>query len=192
MRWLTLYLRCRGIPTSAGAALTGVTVLWWLGHATDVPRLKLSIALLAVLVATVAFGPGLAGADPALDRTAGLAWLPRRAAHILAVMATAAVVSAVPALVGEPVAAVEFLVRNAAGVGGLLALGGVAWGAQWAWLLPVGWSLAVLLSGPASSPAYREVLTWMMQPAGTMSATATAVTIAFVGVVIHAAFGGRR
>ncbi|MFI7575936.1 hypothetical protein [Micromonospora sp. NPDC049497] len=192
MRWLTLYLRCRGIPTSAGAALAGVTVLWWLGQATDVPRLRLSIALLTVLVATVVFGPGLAGADPALDRTAALAWLPRRAAHILAVMATAAVVTTMPALVSEPVAAVEFLVRDAAGVGGLLALGGVAWGAQWAWLLPVGWTLTVLLSGPASSPAYREVLTWMMQPAGTTSATATAVTIAFVGVVTHAAFGGRR
>ncbi|MGB2572108.1 hypothetical protein ACPFP2_27225 [Micromonospora citrea] len=148
--------------------------------------------MLTVLVATVAFGPGLAGADPALDRTAALAWVPRRAAHILAVMATAAVVTAMPALVSEPLAAVALLVRDAAGIGGLLALGGVAWRAHWAWLLPVGWTLVVLLSGPASSPAYREVLTWVMQPAGNTLATATAVTIAVVGVVTHAAFGGRR
>ncbi|SCL14430.1 hypothetical protein GA0070616_0438 [Micromonospora nigra] len=192
MRWLALHLRCRGVPASAAAALAAATVLWWLGQATDVPRLRLSVALLTVLVATVAFGPGLTGADPALDRSAALAWLPRRAAHVLAIMATAAAVAAAPALVSDPLAAVALLVRDAAGFGGLLALGGVAWGAQWAWLLPAGWTLTVLLTGPASSPTFREVLTWMMQPPGTTSATVTAVAIGFVGVLAHAVLGGRR
>lgn len=191
MRWVTLYLRCRGIPTSAGAALAGATVLWGLGQATDVPRLRLTVALLTVLVATVVFGPGLAGADPSLDRTAALAWWPRRAAHLLAIMATATAVTTALSLTGEPLAA-ALLARDAAGFAGLLALGAVAWGAHWAWLLPVGWTLTVLLTGPAASPVHHEVLTWMMQPAGTASATVTAVTLAVVGVAAHAVFGGRR
>ncbi|NGM14091.1 hypothetical protein ENC19_16120 [Verrucosispora sp. CWR15] len=64
MRWLTLYLRCRGVPAAAGAAAAGVLVLWGLGQTAEESRLRLAVALLSTLVATVAFGPGLAGADP--------------------------------------------------------------------------------------------------------------------------------
>ncbi|MBQ1026109.1 hypothetical protein [Micromonospora sp. C95] len=191
MRWLTLYLRCRGVPAAAGAAAAGVLVLWWLGQTAEEPRLRLAVALLSTLVATVAFGPGLVGADPALERTAPLPWPPRRAAHILAVMAAATLIAAAPALTGEPLATAALMIRNTAGIGGLLAVGAV-WGAQWAWLLPVGWTLVVILSGPASGHLYQEILTWMLQPAATTSAAACAATIAVVGVVTHAVLGGRR
>ncbi|MEV0004765.1 hypothetical protein AB0H28_21135 [Micromonospora sp. NPDC050980] len=191
MRWLALHLRCRGVPAAAGAAVAGVVVLWWLGQAADEPRLRLAVALMSALVATVPFGSGLTGADPALERTAALAWPPRRAAHILAVMAAAAIIATVPALTSEPLATVGLTVRNTAGLGGLLAVG-AAWGAQWAWLLPVGWTLVVVLSGPVSGHVYQEVLTWMVQPLGTTSAAASATTIAVVGVLTHAVLGGRR
>ncbi|MEW2440544.1 hypothetical protein [Micromonospora marina] len=191
MRWLTLYLRCRGVLAAAGAAAAGVLVSWWLGQAADEPRLRIAVASLSALVATVAFGPGLTGADPELERTASLAWRPRRAAHLLAVMATAALISAAPVLTGEPLAKTALMIRDTAGLAGLLAIG-AAWGAQWAWLLPVGWTLVVVLSGPASGHAYQEVLTWMLQPAGTTSAAVSAATIAVAGVVTHAFLGGRR
>ncbi|MBQ1047473.1 hypothetical protein KBX50_03090 [Micromonospora sp. C51] len=191
MRWLTLYLRCRGVPAAAGAAAAGVLVLWWLGQTAEEPRLRLAVALLSTLVATVAFGPGLVDADPALERTASLPWPPRRAAHVLAVMATATLIAAAPALTGEPLATAALMIRNTAGLGGLLAVGAV-WGAQWAWLFPVGWTLVVILSGPASGHLYQEILTWMLQPAATTSAAACAATIAVVGVVTHAVLGGRR
>ncbi|MEG3632607.1 hypothetical protein [Micromonospora palythoicola] len=186
-----MYLRCRGVPAAVGAAAAGVLVLWGLGQTAEEPRLRLAVALLSTLVATVAFGPGLAGADPALERTASLPWPPRRAAHILAVMATATLVVAAPALTGAPLASVALTIRNTAGLGGLLAVGAV-WGAQWAWLLPVGWTLMVILAGPASGHLYQEILTWMLQPAATTSAAACAATIAVVGVVTHAVRGGRR
>ncbi len=141
MRWLTLYLRCRGVPAAAGAAAAAYSCCG-----------------------------GWARRRVVVDAAA-----PRR----LAVMASATLIAAAPALTGAPLATAALMIRNTAGLGGLLAVGAV-WGAQWAWLLPVGWTLVVILSGPASGHLYQEILTWMLQPAATTSAAACAATIAVV------------
>lgn len=56
---------------------------------------------------------GLGGQDLALDRTAAIRWVPRRAAHVLL---AGAVVAAVPLTVqtmGESMATTAFVVRTA-------------------------------------------------------------------------------
>src|SRR6266540_4551330 len=82
MRWLTLYQRSRSAPAALAAALGTIAALWWLHHAIDQPQPHPLLALLAAVTGTAAIAPGLAGADHDLDRTAAIAWLPRRAAHV--------------------------------------------------------------------------------------------------------------
>lgn len=197
MRLLALYLRSRAVPVAAAAAAVGAAAMWTVGQATDVRGLRLAVALLAILATVGPFGPGLVGADPELERTAAVAWPPRRAAHLAAVVLTAtglavAVGQAAAGRGGEPLAALEVMVRDTVGLGGLLALGAVTLGAQWAWLPPTAWILVVLLFGPASAPRYEQVLTWPMQPAGTASATVTAGALAAAGLLAYAFRGARR
>ena len=73
MRPLLLYMRSRHVPMAVAAAVGTVATLWALDRATD-HRAPDLLGLLAVLTATVAAGPGLAGPDVDLDRTAAIAW----------------------------------------------------------------------------------------------------------------------
>jgi hypothetical protein len=198
MRWLALYLRSRSAPAALAAALGTIAALWWLHHAIDRPQPRPLLALLAAVAGTAAIAPGLAGADHDLDRTAAIAWLPRRAAHLTTGAAVVAGLLAATALTGDPLARTEPIVRDVIGLGGLIALGAATVGAARAPLLPVTWTLLVLRFSPAlggtppTRPGYRQALTWMIQPAGTTSATAAAVLLGVAGTLAYAVFGSRR
>jgi hypothetical protein len=198
MRWLALYLRSRSVPAALAAALGAAAALWWLHHAIDHPQPRPLLALLAAVAGTAAIAPGLAGADHDLDRTAAIAWPPRRAAHITTGAAIVAGLLAATALTGDPLAPAGPIARNVIGLGGLVALGAAALGSTRAPLLPVTWTLLVLRFSPAlggtppTRPSYKQALTWMIQPAGTTSATATAVLLGVAGTLAYAVFGARR
>jgi hypothetical protein len=193
MRLLTLYARARGVPTAAAVALVGTTALWALAVLTDNPLTRLMLAVLAATVAAAALGPGLAGADVDLDRTAALPWRPRRVAHLVAGAAVVTGLLAATALTGEPFAESVVLARDTAGLVGLTALGAVVFGASKAWILPVAWSAVnVMTGGPMAGAWYKEVLTFMVQPAGTTSATVTATALAGAGTLAYAVFGSRK
>jgi hypothetical protein len=189
MRWLVLYVRCRRVPAAAGALLAGTAALWALSRLIAAPQPRVMLAALATLVGAAAIAPGLAGADQALDRTAAIAWPPRRAAHLLAATAAVAATVAATTLAGKPMADVAVIVRGAAGLGGLVGLSAVILGTGRAWPVPVGWTALVLGWGPQSGPWYRQVSTWMTQPAGTGWATVTAVALAATGTVAYALLG---
>jgi hypothetical protein len=197
VRLLVLYLRSRHVPVAVAAAVGGVAGLWLLGQAFDGLRADPMLGLLAVVAGTAAAGPGLAGADGDLDRTAALPWPPRRAAHAVAAGAAVAGIVAAAALTGDQFAPVGRVVRDAAGMSGLLALGAAGFGASRAWLPPLTWTLVAWnLPGPPwpvpAAATVRQVLTWMLQPANTAAATVTALALATTGVLAYARLGARR
>lgn len=162
--------------------------LWW--------RRALA-ALLAALAGTAAIAPGLAGADPDLDRTSAIAWPPRRACHVIVAGGAVAGLLTATTLVGEQPAVTGQIARNVAGLTGLVALGAVVLGAARAPLLPVLWTMMVLwwappMGEPPTRPAYKVMLSWMVQPDDTRDATVAAVVLATVGTLAYTLLGSRR
>ncbi|MFD8495968.1 hypothetical protein [Amycolatopsis sp. NPDC059657] len=182
MRWLTLYARSRQIPVAFAAILVAVAGIGWLAQPDGSPRL----AALAAALGVAGAATGLGGQDLRLDRTAAIAWPPRRAAHLIVI---AAVVTA--AVLATRIAPAEFVLRDGIGLAGLAALGATLLGATAAWALPIGW-VALTMVVPPSSEALDQVLTWMMQPPGTPAATVTAIVCACAGGLAYTLFGCRR
>jgi hypothetical protein len=189
MRWLALYVRSRGLPAAAGTAVAGTALFWAFGQLVVDPGVRLNLAVLAVVMATAVIAPGLGGADPALDRTAAIAWPPRRAIHLVAATAAVAAVLVATTVAGRPLATAEVIIRGAVGFGGLVGLGAVVLGTGRAWLVPVGWAAVVLVGGWSGAEWYLELLTWMTQPAGTTPATLAAVALAAAGTIAYAFCG---
>jgi len=186
MRWLTLYLRSRSVPAALATVITATAALWWLGTTIDDPRIHDTLALLAVLTGVAATAPGLASADPDLDRTAAIAWPPRRATHLI--LAGAIITSLVTLTHTGPV------LRNVTGLVGLIALGVATIGASRAVLLPVIWTVFALrfappLGAPPTGPGYQVLLTWMIQPGHTTPATVTAVLLGLAGTITYSVHG---
>jgi hypothetical protein len=83
-----------------------------------------------------------------------------------------------------------------AGLTGLVALGAVVLGATRAPLLPVVRTVLVLwwappMGEPPTRPAYKVMLTWMVQPPETQAATVAAIVLAAAGTLAYAALGSR-
>jgi hypothetical protein len=191
MRLLVLYLRSRSLPLAAATAAGSVAALWSIDRATD-HRVAGMLALLAVLAATLAVGPGLAGPDADLDRTASIPWPPRRAAHLVAAGAAVTGMVAATWLTGEQLAPAAQVVRDAIGMTGLIALGAATLGASQAWIPPLSWTLlswTVMALPWPSSPTSRQVLTWMLQPTDTTPATVTALLLGAIGLLAYAVHG---
>ena len=197
MRPLALYLRSRAVPAAAAAVLVSAVGLWALGLAIDHPQGRSLAALLVALAATTAIAPGLAGADHDLDRASAIAWPPRRAAHVIVAGAAVVGLLAATALAGEQMAAMAHIARNVAGLAGLVALGAAILGAGRAPLLPVVWTVLVLryappMGEPPTRPAYKVMLTWMVQPVESRAATVAAIVLAAAGTLAYAVLGSRR
>jgi hypothetical protein len=195
MRFLLLYVRSRHVPLALAAAVATVAGLWALGRAAGPERADPMLALLAVLVCAILAGSGLAGADLDLDRTAAIAWPPRRLAHVLAVGATVTGIVTATAAFGDRLAPLGQTTRDAVGMTGLVALGAVTLGASRAWIPPLGWTLvaSTLLNLAWTAPlaAYQQVLTWMIQPTQSDLATATAMVLGVAGLLGYAVLGPR-
>lgn len=196
MRLLVLYLRSRQVPTAFVVAVFSVAALWALNlRAAGTPAGALP-AVLAVITGAAAAGPGLAGADLDLDRTAAIAWPPRRAAHIIAVGATVIGIVTATALTTRPIAPTAQIVRDTVGMSGLVALGAATLGATLAWIPPAIWTLlaSTLLATTWAAPAESTsqlMLTWMFQPTTATPATITATLLGATGTLTYAILGPR-
>ncbi|MDH6114202.1 hypothetical protein P3T36_000603 [Kitasatospora sp. MAP12-15] len=195
MRWLMLYARSRQMPTSA-AAVTLVALAVWaltraLTHGGGKGPANLGIAVL-VLTANVAAGAiGLGGQDAALDRTAAIRWAPRRAVHVLLIGTVAGAALLAVQAAGAQLGPAAFVVRDSAGLVGLVALGAVLCGAAYAWTLPTGWLAYTVLAPPPGGTA-GQVASWMIFPPGTAASTGTAWALLVTGTVLYAVAGPRR
>ncbi|MEU3612286.1 hypothetical protein ABZ725_08195 [Streptomyces sp. NPDC006872] len=194
MRWLTLYARSRQVPASLAAVVISAVAVWALarggGEGPGDPRLLVLVLATGAMAASI----GLGGQDLALDRTAAIRWMPRRAAHVLlagAVVGT--VLLTVQSMGGDGggMATAAFVVRDSAGLMGLVALGAAVSGGQYAWTLPYAWlSFSFFAPPPTSAPT--QVATWMLLPADTAAGTWTALFLTVAGTAAYAVAGPRR
>ncbi|MFF2461931.1 hypothetical protein [Streptomyces mirabilis] len=191
MRWLALYARSRQIPASLAVVVISAVAVGALardgGGGLGDPRLP----VLVLATGAMAVSIGLSGQDLALDRTAAIRWVPRRAAHVLLCGAVVGTVLLTVQAMGEDMATTAFVVRDSAGLMGLVALGAVLSGGQYAWTLPFAWlSFSFFAPPPTSAPA--QVASWMLLPPGTAVGTLTALVLAVAGTAAYAVAGPKR
>jgi hypothetical protein len=92
---------------------------------------------------------------------------------------------------GGGMATTAFVVRDSAGLMGLVALGAALSGGQYAWTLPFAWlSFSFFAPPPTSTPM--QVATWMLLPPGTAAGTWTALVLTVAGTAAYAFAGPRR
>jgi hypothetical protein len=191
VRWLTLYARSRQVPAAFAAVVINAVAVWALVRDGSAgpgdPRLPTLVLAAGATAASI----GLGGQDLALDRTAAIRWVPRRAVHVLFIGTVVGVVLLAVQTMGEDLATTEFVVRNCAGLTGLCALGAAVCGAQYAWTLPITW-LALSLFAPSPTDVPTRVLTWMLLPPGAATATWTALVLMAAGTATYAVAGPRR
>ncbi|MDH6575841.1 hypothetical protein [Kitasatospora sp. MAP5-34] len=191
MRWLMLYARSRQVPTSATAITLIALAVWALDQGAGRGPGDLEIAVLVLTTNVAAASIGLGGRDDALERTAAIRWMPRRAAHVLLIGAVAGAVLLAVQAAGPSLAPAALVVRDSAGLVGLAALGAVLCGAPFGWTLPTGW-LAFTLLVPPPGGIVGEVASWMIFPPGTAASTGTAWALLATGTVLYATAGPRR
>lgn len=187
-RWLPLYLRSRRVPLAASislAAVAAVVLLW--SASADGPKVDPSLAVLTVVLALAPLIPTLAGDDHALEKTAALPWPPRRVLHLIGAGTFVAVL-----LLGAKAASVDFgpawqIIRNSAGLAGLIGLGVALLGARGAWAIPIAWSAAQVMLAIPGGPAWRQSLLWLIQPVGSIPSGITAAVLLLAGVLTYAA-----
>jgi len=192
VRWLTLYARSRRMPTALAVSTGGAAALWTLWSVcSDARDVGVPMVILTVLLMVAAVTVTLAGPDDALERTAALPWPPRRAAHLLAALAVLLVVLLATLLTGARFGPAGLVIRDAAGLLGLTALGAAAIGAARSWFLPLGWTLAAMVY-PLPDRVWGQILTWQSQPPANRPAAATAAVLAVAGLVAYAVTGPAR
>ncbi|WP_405812888.1 hypothetical protein OG241_01005 [Streptomyces sp. NBC_01390] len=188
MRWLTLYARSRQVPASLAVLVISAVTVWALardgGEGQVDPRIPVLVLATGVMAASV----GLSGQDLALDRTASIRWVPRRAAHVLLAGAVVAAVLLTVGTADRPLATTAFVVRDSAGLMGLAALGAVLAGGQYAWTLPFAW-LSFACFAPSATSAPLRVATWMVLPPGSTTGACTALVLAVTGTMSYAVAG---
>ncbi|MFG2469566.1 hypothetical protein ACGFXB_29485 [Streptomyces canus] len=191
MRWLTLYARSRQVPAALAAVLIGAVTVWALARDGNAGPVDPRLPVLVLTTGAMAVSVGLGGQDLALDRTAAIRWMPRRAAHVLlAGVAVAASLLTVQTM-GVSMATTAFVVRDSAGLMGLVALGAALSGGQYAWTLPFAW-LSLVFFAPPPTSAPMHVAMWMLLPPGTAAGTWTALVLTVVGSTAYTVAGPRR
>ncbi|MGL5863185.1 MAG: hypothetical protein ACRCY9_18245 [Phycicoccus sp.] len=192
-RGLVLHLRSRHWSTAVPTAVALVTALWVTTRlSTDEPTAPPVVAMLAVTLGVLALATTLGTPDDALDRAAARPWPPRRLANLLTLGAIALALPALALPTATAFASVGFLLRDAAGLTGLLALGATVLGPGRAWTVVLTWGAPVAVFGPmylGNPDRTVVILTWMIQPAGQATAALAAAALAGIGVLAYALVG---
>jgi hypothetical protein len=191
-RWLRLYLLSRRVPLASAVSIGAVALIWvaWLAFSNR-REVSESLTVLTVVLALAPMIPTLAGDDDALESTAALPWPPRRALHLIACFAVVAAALAATRGTGAWFGPTWQVVRDCAGLTGLIGLGVALVGTRLAWQLPISWTaLQVVLGGPESD--WRQALYWLVQPADNRVAAVTAALLFLAGVAAYAWRAGPR
>ena len=192
MRWLALYLRSRSVPAALAVAAGCAVALWSLWSVfSDSRDVGMEMVVLAVLLLVAALTATLGGPDDALEGTAAFRWPPRRLGHLLVALLVVVVLLLATLATGARFGPVWLVVRDAAGLLGLTALGAATIGTGRAWFLPLGWTLAAILF-PTPEPVIGRILTWQAQPPVSAAATVAATVLALGGLIAYAVAGPAR
>ncbi|WP_433293834.1 hypothetical protein ACQP2F_31600 [Actinoplanes sp. CA-030573] len=192
MRWLGLYLRSRHAPAALIGAGGCAVVSWSLWSVfSDSRAVGPEMVVLTLLLSVAALTATLGGPDDALEKTAALRWAPRRAAHLLVASLVVAGLPLVTLATGARFGPAGLVVRDAAGLLGLTALGAATIGTPRAWFLPLGWTLAAIMF-PRAEPLLGRIATWQSQAPSSTAAGVVAGLLAAAGLVAYAAAGPAR
>jgi hypothetical protein len=192
MKWLALYLRSRRAPTALAAAGGCAVLMWSLWSIFSTSRdAGVQMVVLTVLLLVASLTATLGGPDDALEGTAGLVWPSRRIVHLLAAFLIVVLPLLATLATGARFGPGWMVVRDAAGLLGLTALGAATIGTARSWFLPLGWTLAAILF-PRSDTHLGQVLTWQSQSPASTAAAVTAGVLAGAGVIAYAAMGPAR
>ena len=144
MAWTRLYLRSRRMPLAAAVSIGAVFLVWaaW-SLFSNAPEVNSGLAMFTALLALAPLIPTLAGDDDSLESGAALPWPPRRALHLLAIGAFAAVPLLASRATGASFGPSAEMLRNVAGLTGVIGLGAALLGARMAWQLPLCWAVKV-------------------------------------------------
>ncbi|MBG6102361.1 hypothetical protein IW249_002775 [Micromonospora vinacea] len=191
MRELQLHLRSRRVPLALATVTTSIALAWALSLAfTDSATINARTASLAIMLAVVAVGTTLSGADGALDHTMAVNWPVRRVGHLLLAAATITALLSLSMITDTRYEPFALVLRNTAGLLGLTALGATVLGAALSWIAPLTWTLIAVLPMMGSSRDLRmQVAGWLVQPAGTAAATTCAAILAATGLLAYALRG---
>jgi hypothetical protein len=184
--WLVLYLRSRRAPLSLSlsvGAVALVAVAWTLLAGRRDVNPELSVLTVALALAPLI--PTLATHDPVLERTAALPWPPRRALHLIACGAVVVALLLAARVGGPDFGPVGQVIRNTAGLIGLIGLGAALAGAPLAWPVPFVWTAAQAILVLPDGPIWRQTLLWLVQPAGNTTAAITAAALFAAGVASY-------
>lgn len=191
IRWMALYARSRRLPAAIAASAAAVAVLagaWRLFSASPTAPPSLAIGMGLLVLAPLI--PTLSGDDDALESTAAMRWPPRRAAHLVALFAASVALLTIAAALGFEFGTGWQIVRNSAGLTGLIGLGAALIGTQLAWLVPVVWTCIQLMGGAAATGGVvRQLLFWQLQPGTSHAAAILAVVLAVAGLLTYAIRG---
>jgi hypothetical protein len=192
MRWLTLYLRSRLVPTALITTAGCAAAMWSLWSVFSNSRdVGVELIVLTILLLVAALTVTLGGPDDALEGTAALSWLPRRVAHLLTAFLVVVALLLATLMTGARFGPAWLVMRDAAGLLGLTALSAATIGTARAWFLPLGWTLAAILF-PQSEPVVGRILTWQAQAPASTAATVTAGVLALGGLAAYAVAGPAR
>lgn len=191
MRGPTLYVRSRQVPVALGIAAAATAVTWLLATAfSGTGEVGSTVLVLTVLLLVAAATATLGGPDDLLDRTAARPWGCLRMSHLAAALGGVLVLLAATLLTGTRFGPLGCVVRDAAGLLGLTALGAATVGTARSWFLPLGWTLGAAMFPGAGTVG--ETLTWQMQVSGSRPGAAVAAALATAGTAAYVSRGPRR
>ncbi|MGK5682896.1 hypothetical protein [Actinoplanes sp. URMC 104] len=191
-RWLGFYCRSRRLPAALLLSVAA-SALSWAGWSvfSDSREVNGNLAMLTVLLALAPLIPTLSGDDDSLESTAALPWPPRRAVHLLVLVVVVSVPLVASRATGASFGPAQVLIRDAAGLAGVIGLGAALAGARMAWQVPICWTVAQLMF-TRSEPGWAQAVFWLTQPAGSRVAAATAAGLFGAGVLTYAWRAGPR
>lgn len=181
------FLRCRGLPRAAGPALlVALAATAFAGPRVAVPEFRYLVDFSvpvaevvplahAVILATTLFSPM---AD--LEQTSAQPMRRHRAVYLVAPLALALGLSALPLLAGATGQVTLSTVRNVVGYLGLAMISARLFGSGLAWLLPLGVFGPTLLLGVGNENT-PESWAWSLHPATSTSAMALAAALWLAG-----------
>ncbi|MET0426520.1 MAG: hypothetical protein ABW046_21815 [Actinoplanes sp.] len=185
-RWLTLYARSRRLPVALAASLGAVLLIWvgWTKWSQN-REVPLSLTVLTIALALAPLIPTLAGDDDALESTAALRWPRRRVLHLTAGFAVVTLALLASQATGTWFGPAGQIIRDTAGLTGLIGLGAALMGTRMAWPVPISWTAIQLLVGGGDATGWRQMLFWLTQPAGNRVAAITAGVFFVAGAVAY-------
>ncbi|MFF7987174.1 hypothetical protein ACFZDK_50270 [Streptomyces sp. NPDC007901] len=191
MSGLTLYARARQVPAALGAATAGTAVAWLLATVfSGGGEVSRTVLVLTVLLLVAVVTATLGGPDDTLDRTAARPWGWLRMSHLATALGCVLVLLLATLLAGTWFGPLGCVVRDAAGLLGLTALGAATAGTPRSWFLPLGWTLGAA-AFPGTGTA-GEMLTWQTQAPDNRPAAMVAALLAAAGTAAYASRGPRR